>query len=146
MSRWCLFPVGSSLSPSLSPSPRLHSHLAALALPILTVHPHRHLRPRWRLPFVGRYTFLTVQTNFLGTLYFGAAVGTVVLDAAVLDVVVVRLFPVMFALGVFLTLAYVGCQDMPSASALCPKKHAPTCLLACGGACWAGIADWSGNG
>jgi len=54
----------------------------------------------------GRLTFLTVQSNSLLSIFFGASLLSAMVDTPALDAVLLRLFPLAFALGVFLTLAY----------------------------------------
>lgn len=56
--------------------------------------------------YAGRLTFLTVQTNCIGCLYFLGVVLASVFGVKSLNSVLRRLFPLMFSLGMFLTLAY----------------------------------------
>ena len=63
--------------------------------------------------YLGRFTFLTVQSNFILTGYFGfatacAAVGGGSSSSRKLDAFAVRTFPLVFSLGAFLTFAYYG--------------------------------------
>ena len=57
--------------------------------------------------YTGRLTFLTVQTNCIGCLYFlGALVSSCGAKPMRLNFWLRRLFPLMFSLGIFLTVAY----------------------------------------
>ena len=57
--------------------------------------------------FTGRATFLTTQTNVICTLYFAVAVADSLLGGS-FDAVIRSLFPLVFGLGAFLSLAYYG--------------------------------------
>lgn len=82
-----LFAMGLAASP-LSGLPG-----GGLDLPVLT-------------QYLGRWTFLTAQTNALGTLFYGLSCAAPSLQSARLDNWLLLAFPGIFALGCFLTLAY----------------------------------------
>ena len=59
--------------------------------------------------YTGRITFLTVQTNCIGCLYFlGVVASSFGIKSERLNLWLRRLFPLMFSLGTFLTIAYYG--------------------------------------
>jgi len=71
--------------------------------------------------YTGRFTFLTYQTNLIGTLFFGAnllhTLGLV--DATF---VLVHGFPLVFAMSVFLTVAYYGLDHFQPANRACREE------------------------
>jgi len=58
--------------------------------------------------YFGRLTFLTVQSNILMTAYYAAVLGAVLSheNTSAQEELLVRLFPLCFSLGTFLTVAY----------------------------------------
>jgi len=60
--------------------------------------------------YLGSIVFLTVQTNVIGVLYFSLCMISSPLGSASLDSLLMRLFPLVFALGIFLTAAYYGLE------------------------------------
>ena len=56
--------------------------------------------------YLGRMAYLTCQTNHLVTLYYAVVVLDAVRPSAATNKVVLKLFPLVFALGFFLTIAY----------------------------------------
>ena len=68
------------------------------------------LDPHWRLlhnpalKMLGSFSWLTIQTNYICTVYFAACIYSAL--GFGLDSVVIQLFPLVFALGSFLTAAY----------------------------------------
>mmetsp|Transcript_82185 Transcript_82185/g.137356 ORF Transcript_82185/g.137356 Transcript_82185/m.137356 type:complete len:192 (+) Transcript_82185:2-577(+) len=78
--------------------------------------PARILRPTVT-KYTGRFTFLTVQSNFLGVLYFlGVLLSGWVVKAPALEAILVRTFPLCFSLGFFLTPAYYVLDHFQDAS------------------------------
>jgi hypothetical protein len=57
--------------------------------------------------YLGDWLYLTFQCNVVGAIYFGATLANAVFDAGI-DQWLWYLFPLVFALGTFLTVAYYG--------------------------------------
>ena len=79
-------------------------------------------RPAGR--YVGRWIFLTTQTNLLGSVYYGLWVASPLIGSAALDAALRRWFAPMWALGAFLTLAYYGLDHFnPKNAAMRSPDH-----------------------
>lgn len=71
------------------------------------LNPPPHLVRPVLTRYLGRYVFLTVQTNLLCCAYcFGCVVAALLAEAPVLDDTIVRAFPCVFMTATFLTPAY----------------------------------------
>jgi len=58
--------------------------------------------------YCGKLIYLTLQTNLIGAVYYTLRVCAVTFGFAGLHQLLVRMFPLIFALGTFLTAAYYG--------------------------------------
>ena len=67
--------------------------------------------------YTGRLTFLTVQTNWIGTFYFLGVILATIFEVKSLNTVLRRLFPLVFSLGAFLTIAYYALDHFNPKSA-----------------------------
>jgi len=56
--------------------------------------------------YTGRYTYLTVQTNIILLVYYAVTTMTSILETRVIDGTLIALYPLVFALGSFVTIAY----------------------------------------
>ena len=96
-----------------TPLPLLSSAVCAAAY-FVAVWSHYWLVPDPRLSqpvlagVLGRFTFLTFQTNVLCCVYYALAVASALGVGPPLDGLLARAFPVAFTLGAFLTPGYYG--------------------------------------
>ena len=68
--------------------------------------PPPHLWDPQGTKYLGKLWYLTYQTNLIGCIYFGASI----VGGQFLQTWLYHLFPLMFTLGVFLTVSYYGLE------------------------------------
>mmetsp|Transcript_20860 Transcript_20860/g.37169 ORF Transcript_20860/g.37169 Transcript_20860/m.37169 type:complete len:215 (-) Transcript_20860:259-903(-) len=81
-------------------------YLAVYSCFFLGVPPQKFMPEATR--YLGRFMFLTFQSNCILTLYYSVALLACIISSPQLDTVIMKGYPLAFALALFLTSAYYG--------------------------------------
>jgi len=73
--------------------------------------------------YLGRWLYLTYQSNVIGTAYFALALCDAVLLKGTAALLVFALFPLVFAMGAFLTIAYYALDHFNAENLRRKERH-----------------------